>query len=367
MLKKMLYAAILFSLPICLAAAVNVQTGSTQLIIYPQLWDTCPRGNIAEFENGDLQVVARSQIKRSSDNGLSWTDGNTSFSSYTYSYAPSGAMCFYGVVNETDQSGLYLTTMLVSDDNGVSGYVRPAEVVLERQWEGVIASSHSQIIELEDGTLLASMYGTLSGDSTTRAFALKSEDRGQSWVYLSTIAHDELNMPGGFNESDLLIMPGGTIHCFVRSENSPSPDLYLCTSYDNGESWSQYSQIFDRAASPHALLMDNGIIVVATGRPGNWLLFSDDGGETWGDSIEYYTGPNPPGCSNYTSLAQSGDGEILVVYTRTDALDNTISEVAGTFFSVTYQPDFSYADINDDQVVDQLDLMQLAQNWLYNN
>jgi len=367
MFKRSIQTAVLLLLSAYAAASVDVQTGSTQVIVPQQEWSTCPKGSIAEFENGDLQVLARTYIKRSTDNGISWTDANTYFSSYTYSYPSSGALSFYGAVSAGSQSGLYLTTMLVSDDNGQTSFVKPSQVILEGQWDGIVASSHSQIIEIGGGVLLTSMYGKMVGDLSTQAFALMSQDGGDSWYYLSTIAHDDENMPDGFNESDLLVMPDGSIHCFVRAENSSSPDLYLCTSYDGGHTWSDYRYIFDKAASPHALLMSNGVIAVATGRPGNWLVFSSDNGDTWGDAVQYYTGPNPPDCSNYTSLAETTAGQLLAVYTRTDASNNNLSEVAGTFFTVTPDVTAANADFNDDGNVDWVDLYRMADNWLGGN
>ncbi len=367
MLKKSVRVFGLIFLASYAAASVDVQIGSTQVIAPQQVWSTCPKGSIVEFENGDLQVVARIYLKRSADNGVNWTDANTYFSSYTYPYPSGGALSFYGAVSAAVQSGLYLTTMMVSEDNGQTGFVKPSQVILEGQWEGVVASSHSQIIEIGGGVLLTSMYGKMTGDLSTQAFALRSEDWGDSWYYVSTIAHDDENIPGGFNESDLLLMPDGSIHCFIRAEVPSARNLYLCTSYDGGYTWSDYRYIFDKAASPHALLMSSGVIAIATGRPGNWLVFSSDNGDTWGNAVHYYTGPNPPDCSNYTSLVETVGNELLVVYTRTDAVDNNLSEVAGTFFTVTPNVIFADADFNDDGEVDWLDLYRMADNWLGGN
>lgn len=368
MSEKKIAATVTFLLLMCFslpadAAGIDVQIGSTQVIVPEQTWTTCPKGSITKFEDGDLQVLARVYIKRSSDQGQSWADGTTLFSSYSYAYAPQGVINFYGAVNATAETGVYLTTMLHSDDDGVTQSVLPATVVLPDSWTGVIAASHSRIIELSDGRLLTAMYGTKTGDTKSRAFALISEDWGRNWVYLSTIAHSEI-LTGGYNESDLLVLPDGTILCFVRAETNEAPALYLSSSTDEGQSWSTPVKIFSKGASPQAVLMSNGIIAVATGRPGNWLLFSRDGGQSWGDEVMYYSGPNPPDCMNYASLVESEPGTLLVAYARTNAVDNGLSEVAGTFVTVTRTALAEDLDFDGDSQVDLDDLSDLAAHWL---
>ena len=50
--------------------------------------------------------------------------------------------------------------------------------------------------------------------------------------------------------------------------------------------------------------MDNGIIVVDYGRPGDWIMFSRDESTSWGPVIPFHQGLYPPDCSNYFSLAE---------------------------------------------------------------
>ena len=80
--------------------------------------------------------------------------------------------------------------------------------------------------------------------------------------------------------------------------------------------------------------MENGLLVVGYGRPGNWIMFSKDEGTSWGPIIPFHHGLYPPDCSNYFSLAEVAPNILLVVYARTNPNDHWQSELVGTYFYV---------------------------------
>jgi Neuraminidase (sialidase) len=180
---------------------------------------------------------------------------------------------------------------------------------------------HHGIVELPNGDLLASMYGNYKGDNIpidaypvelgcmkTRTVIVRSSDRGKTWVNPITVAYDTmlgaLNEPDvtgskftivpavtqeGFNEADLAIAPNGDIICVMRSGGAsgegvmtiyPTP-MYMSRSTDNGQTWTTPIGIADRGCNPSLITLENGIMVCAYARPGMWVIFSDDNGETW--------------------------------------------------------------------------------------
>ena len=68
------------------------------------------------------------------------------------------------------------------------------------------------------------------------------------------------------------------------------------------------------------------------GRPGNWLAFSLDEGETWVGHTCFYEGPT----TSYNTVEEVAPGKLLVVYDRQalDADGNMARGVVGTFVSV---------------------------------
>ena len=70
------------------------------------------------------------------------------------------------------------------------------------------------------------------------------------------------------------------------------------------------------------------------GRPGNWIMFSQNDGQRWGPIIPFYHDLYPPDCSNYFSLAEVAPDVLLAVYSRTDPNDHWQSELVGTYFHV---------------------------------
>jgi hypothetical protein len=71
--------------------------------------------------------------------------------------------------------------------------------------------------------------------------------------------------------------------------------------------------------------MRNGIIVCTYGRPGNWLIFSDDNGQTWKGAFQFGT----TGASNYI-LEVAPD--VIQVYHETK--EGNEESVRGSFFTI---------------------------------
>jgi hypothetical protein len=263
-------------------------------------------------------------------------------------------------VRGTDQKGVFEAVFFRSKDNGLSRVEDTARIYLPEEfndWSGVLCR---KIVRTGDGSLLMSMYGRREKISGRRlsVSVIRSTDRGKTWHYLSTIAFDlsEGVRSEGFDEASLLVLPGGKILCFIRSgtsyqgslgssdNNDPSVKMpfgyhestpvYMSISIDGGRTWSHADPVAPFGVWPDAILMNNGIIAVNYGRPGNWIMFSRDEGKSWGPVIPFYNDLYPPDCGNYFSLAEVAPDILLAVYARTDPNNHWHSEIVGTHFHV---------------------------------
>jgi len=139
------------------------------------------------------------------------------------------------------------------------------------------------IVEMPDGTLLATMEGSFDGDEvfptgrrsageTTRnpklrTFVVSSEDEGRSWQYLSTVAFpqaDDDAVGEGFDEPSMVRLDNGELLCVMRSGNYTP--LYQCRSGDGGRTWKGpvYTGL-ERGVDPCLIKLLDGRLLLAYG------------------------------------------------------------------------------------------------------
>ncbi len=149
------------------------------------------------------------------------------------------------------------------------------------EWSGLFC--HRAILQLPDGSLLASMYGNFENDTITptnpqsksetkfklRAFAVRSTDSGRTWHYHSTLAvpvPGEFENSEGFNEWSMVQLNNGHILAVIRTGHYTP--LVFCSSSDEGKTWStpvSYSEIGPAGCDPFLLKLDDGRIALAYG------------------------------------------------------------------------------------------------------
>lgn len=157
------------------------------------------------------------------------------------------------------------------------------------------------LIELDDGTLLASMYGSYG------TIMVESKDLGKTWTYRSTIAESALGLEQPYVNTDgtnitwfepaVTRCADGSLLCVMRTwRNKP---LYQTRSYDDGLTWTAPTLLpglntengEGMSIYPQLVLLSNGVLALATGVPNDTVYFSLDGcGYNWDYGITTYSG-----------------------------------------------------------------------------
>ncbi|TRM63308.1 glycoside hydrolase family 93 protein [Schizophyllum amplum] len=180
------------------------------------------------------------------------------------------------------------------------------------------AGAYPRLARLADGTLIGSYTTSASGSKTLTLS--RSTNGGQSFTALSTIA----TSPGDLDNAFLLQLGDGTVLAAFRNhdlDSNGNPTYYrltVCSSSDNGASWTYLSQIAERAATstknglwePWMRLSADGAVQVyyASENAGNdqdiLMQMSTDGGASWGKPVTVAGGTTTgrdgmPGCANF--------------------------------------------------------------------
>jgi hypothetical protein len=232
---------------------------------------------------------------------------------------------------------------------------------------------HRRILELPGGDLLCTFYGWLKGDSTpcpymprmikSRVMMARSADKGRNWKLVSTVAVDPAIGTEGFGEPVICrVSQGphiGRLICMMRtgrelresisddegvtwSPNAPrifaDLDIYktelwvdeLRASKDaNGKplNLSNPDDLPGAVVDPDLIELRSGLLVAAFGvripqklcwkypnHPwnGNYLAFSRDHGETWGNVVRLTSGVLT---THYMAIEETPrDNELYVAY-----------------------------------------------------
>ncbi|WP_169540072.1 sialidase family protein [Niabella aurantiaca] len=333
---------------------IKVIRGET-VVIVPMQKNSCPNGTVFKFNNGELQVADM----RSNDDGKTWyqTGHKMGASVYQFPQPDNEAIQHSFKTRKGKGPGVYEATFYRSRDQGKTWkeFTSIIRLPKEMNWSGV---TDRKIIALKDGSLLMTLYGRMANTVGFSVQLVRSTDRGKTWSFYSTVAFNitEKLLGEGFCEPTLLLLPNNKMLCFIRSSGnypaslgssnnndptvkmpffySKTTPLFMSASNDMGKTWSNAAPVNDFGVWPDALVLQNGIIALSYGRPGNWLMFSNNNGVSWGPRLQFYNDIYPPDCGNYMSIAEIAPNILFVVYSRTDPNDNSRSEIVGTYFQV---------------------------------
>jgi hypothetical protein len=166
------------------------------------------------------------------------------------------------------------------------------------EYHGASLFDHG-MLELGDGTLIASGYGWWSGDEEysmlekyvpemnmykTRAWVIASTDGGRTWQARGTPEYWPELGPEGMGEPGMVQLANGDLLMVLRNGEWGEP-VFQTRSPDEGRTWSKPEKLPATGVWPTPCLMSNGLLVLAVGRgrpPHYHLWVSPDGrGETW--------------------------------------------------------------------------------------
>lgn len=203
------------------------------------------------------------------------------------------------------------------------------------------------VIELENGDLLATVYGRFEADKAPveylgamtkmRSLLVRSSDQGATWRYVSTIAADPVEQEGPAEPVLVRLTRGalkGRLICLLRTGRE-NP-IYQCESDDEGRTWTrayplywQYSNYGRRreiaGTDPDVVEMSDGTLAMSYGHKadyedhGNFLAFSVDQGRSWTQVTRLSSSVTMA----YTGLREVAPGELYVVYTVSDLYEST--------------------------------------------
>lgn len=154
----------------------------------------------------------------------------------------------------------------------------------------------------------------------TSTASYRSVDNGHTWEKLGHILYGEADRRrDGFTEPAMERLPNGDLLAVLRTTdgNGVGP-MYRARSTDQGRTWTKPVAFTETGVLPRLLQLGNGVLVLASGRPGVDLRFSRDSGETWTNVTALVPVPDASKIQvdscGYTSLLPLGKDRFLIAY-----------------------------------------------------
>lgn len=270
----------------------------------------------------------------SDDGGASWYDGPTPICD-NYLALTNGSVIGFDFPRQPN-------ALWTFNADGTTGVLRRTRLAAGED-ASLFAYQHT-MVQLADGRILTTSQVKRPGDVKSRVPIHVSADDGLTWRFLAHAALDRSphDRQEGFTEPRLLRRSDGTLLCFLRTANPDTAKrngytyegLEVVRSRDHGQTWSAPATVVPRGVYPDAVAMRNGVIAVSYGRPGNNVVFSLDGGDTWIGDLRVADTIRAPDCGFYNSLLEVEPGTLLLAYSTGECLNEPTAIVLGSFLHV---------------------------------
>ncbi len=185
-----------------------------------------------------------------------------------------------------------------------------------------LVSAPHEPIELSDGRIL--YVGTARVHDEKVIGVEHSLDDGQSWQLISTIPMNSDDDVAHAHEPHVVELSNGKLVAMFRYNPGDHNQSYLrqSESYDGGISWTTSHPTNIWGYPPHLLELENGLLMVSYGvrrEPfGEKACISRDGGLTWETGSEITINPATNGDLGYPASVQLEDSSIMTVYYQID-------------------------------------------------
>jgi len=185
-----------------------------------------------------------------------------------------------------------------------------------------LVSAPHEPIELSDGRLL--YVGTAFVQDKKIIGVEQSFDDGQSWQLISTIPMSSDDDVAYAHEPHVIELSNGKLVAMFRYNPRNHNQSYLrqSESYDGGKTWTTSHTTDIWGYPPHLLELENGLLMVSYGvrrEPfGEKACISRDGGLTWETDREITINPATNSDLGYPASIQLEDASIMTVYYQID-------------------------------------------------
>jgi len=208
------------------------------------------------------------------------------------------------------------------------GFLKPyppaALLPLFKKYSTKRGPSLFRIVAIGGECLLGLMIASLNPGEKSSVIAVISEDFGRNWHHLSVVARysqryadKTIGEEDGFDEPTILRFPDGELLVIMRM-GSFYP-LYAVRSGDNGKTWTEPEKMSICGVLPTAVLLDNDILALATGRPDVTLNFNHDRGKSWGNQTKLLDSSKGERSTSNVALIKLEGNKLLYIYDSFDA------------------------------------------------